>query len=283
VASLKCIPRWIGRRYKALRVPRTPPSRDTVTPPTGRVSLPPLWVRAFTAGGRPAVAVTVLLMCASGEHHLAVLAGWDSRLAWGMAAVLAAYAGIAAVVAGTRPRGVPGHRSAVLGAVLSLGLAMSAQPVSHMFVTGHWSAQPAAPVWLVWVVSCIPPLVLGHLLHLAATPLPRAGQRVTDMTAAVEAPLRGATGSRPPILGPSAMPVSIPVFVTPIVTKPRAVTAATKGALRTDEIADRFGVKPNTVVQWVKRGRMTPLAERDASGGYLFAPDATPTLAVATG
>src|SRR5688500_839238 len=84
--------------------PAVPPRRPRRSAPKS-----PLWVRAFTAGGRPMVAVIVMVMCAPGEHHLAVLAGWDSRLAWGMAAVLAAYAGIAAAVAGERRKGDPGH------------------------------------------------------------------------------------------------------------------------------------------------------------------------------
>lgn len=134
------------------------------------VTKSPLWVRAFVGGGRPLVAVVVMVMCAPGEHHLAVLAGWDSRLAWGMAAVLAAYAGIAAAVAGERRKGDPGHATAVAGAVVSLGLAMAAQPVSHLFVTGWLTAEPRPPWQLVVLVSCAPPLVLGHLLHLAATP-----------------------------------------------------------------------------------------------------------------
>ncbi|MFE5332540.1 hypothetical protein ACFRCG_39800 [Embleya sp. NPDC056575] len=277
MASQNRILRLITRGSPPRRVPPASPPRDTVTP------RPPLWVRAFTAAGRPAVAVTVLVMCAPGEHHLAVLAGWDTRLAWGMAAVLAAYAGIAAVVAGTRPRGAPGHRSAVAGAALSLGLAMSAQPVSHMFVTGHWTATPAAPVWLVWVVSCIPPLVLGHLLHLAATPVQRQVERrvtavTADATAAVTPPPPAAPAHRPAIHGPAAIPLSVPVVVTPRVT-----AAAPQRELTTAMIAERFKVKPNTVRQWVARGTLVPLPERDANGGYLFAPDATPKLTVATG
>lgn len=143
----------------------SPPGRRRATVPQS-----PLWVRGFVGGGRPLVAVIVMVMCAPGEHHLAVLAGWDSRLAWGMAAVLAAYAGIAAAVAGERRKGDPGHGTAAVGAVVSLALAMAAQPVSHLFVTGWLSAEPRPPWQLVVAVSCAPPLVLGHLLHLAATP-----------------------------------------------------------------------------------------------------------------
>ncbi|MEV0445837.1 hypothetical protein AB0I84_12960 [Streptomyces spectabilis] len=138
------------------------PTYDTPTP---------RWVSLLTDAGRPVVAAWVMIMCAPGEHHLGKLAGWSDTLAWGMAGVLAAYAGIAAAVASKRPKGAPGKTSAVAGAWLSLGTAMSAQPISHMFVTGHWTAEPRPPVWLVVAVSCIPPLVLGHLLHLAATPV----------------------------------------------------------------------------------------------------------------
>ncbi|KRV48795.1 hypothetical protein AQ490_23275 [Wenjunlia vitaminophila] len=163
--------------------------------PTPVVTVVPWWARAFTATGRPVVAVVVMIMCAPGEHHLGVLAGWDPVLAWGMAGVLAAYAGIAAVVATRRPKGAPGKRSAVVGAWLSLAAAMAAQPVSHLFVTGHWSASPRAPMWLVVAVSCVPPLVLGHLLHLAATPA-AVGRRTTADT-------------------PSSVPVVPPVPTTP--------------------------------------------------------------------
>ncbi|WP_282795161.1 hypothetical protein [Streptomyces sp. CC224B] len=143
----------------------------TSAPTTTYDTPTPRWVSLLTDIGRPVVAAWVMIMCAPGEHHLGKLAGWNDTLAWGMAGVLAAYAGIAAAVASKRPKGAPGKTSAVLGAWLSLATAMSAQPVSHMFVTGHWTAEPRPPVWLVVAVSCIPPLVLGHLLHLAATPV----------------------------------------------------------------------------------------------------------------
>lgn len=155
---------WLGLAHAKLTRSRPKRRRAVATQKS------PLWVRGFVGGGRPLVAVIVMVMCAPGEHHLAVLAGWDSRLAWGMAAVLAAYAGIAAAVAGERSKGDPGHRTAAFGAVVSLGLAMAAQPVSHLFVTGWLSAEPRPPWQLIVAVSCAPPLVLGHLLHLAATP-----------------------------------------------------------------------------------------------------------------
>lgn len=130
----------------------------------------PRWVTWFTDIGRPLSAIVVMVLCAPGERHLAELAGWGSTLSWGMAGLLVMYAGIAAVVATVRPKGAPGKRTAVLGAIVSLLLAMAAQPVSHYFVTGWMTAEPRPPFWLVTVVSCVPPFVMGHLLHLAADP-----------------------------------------------------------------------------------------------------------------
>lgn len=161
---------WIGTVRKRLLwevKPAAPPRGGT----RRRTGSAPAWVRAFVGIGRPAVTVTVMGMSAPGEHHLAVLAGYSERLAWGMAAVLAAYAGIAAVVAGQRPRHTAGHWTAVLGAAISLLLAMAAQPISHLFVTGWLTATPRPPIWLIVGVSCVPAFVLGHLLHLAATPV----------------------------------------------------------------------------------------------------------------
>lgn len=125
------------------------------------------WVRIILNVGRPVVAVFVLIMCAPGEHYLARLAGWSDWLAWGMPATLTAYAGIAAVVATKRPKGAPGKITAVAGAIVSVLLAMGAQPIAHLYqqqlITGHLFA-------LTIVVSCIPALVFGHLLHMAAVP-----------------------------------------------------------------------------------------------------------------
>lgn len=137
---------------------------------SGAMSGAPRWVRWFTDIGRPLSAIVVMVLCAPGERHLAELAGFGPLLSWGMAGLLVMYAGIAAVVATVRPKGAPGKRTAVLGAIVSLLLAMAAQPVSHYFVTGWMTADPRPPFWLVTIVSCIPPFVMGHLLHLAADP-----------------------------------------------------------------------------------------------------------------
>lgn len=188
----------------------------------------PWWVTALTDVGRPVVAAVVLVMCAPGEHHLGTLAGWGDKLAWGMAGVLAAYAGIAAAVASKRPKGAPGRFSAIVGAWLALAAGMSAQPVSHMFVTGHWSAEPAAPVWLVITVSCVPPLVLGHLLHLAATPIGAA------VPAAVNAPVTPVTGPAPAPVAPAADPAVPPtaaVVAPPMPAAPPVIYADARCAV----------------------------------------------------
>ncbi|GCD46133.1 hypothetical protein [Streptomyces paromomycinus] len=194
---MKLLPRNLWRRLtRSLRARRTAPLPSS----SARI---PWWASLFTDAGRPIVAVLVMVMCAPGEHHLGVLAGWDTRLAWGMASVLAAYAGIAAVVASRRPKGAPGKTSAVVGAWLALGAAMAAQPISHLFVTGHWSAKPHAPAWLVIVVSCVPPLVLGHLLHLAATPVPAPS---TSVDTEQETPVDEHADEEPATPAPAAPP-----------------------------------------------------------------------------
>lgn len=145
------------------------------------------WVKVILNVGRPVVAVIVLVMCAPGEHYLARLAGWSHWLAWGMPATLTAYAGIAAVVATKRPKKSPGKKTAVAGAIISVLLAMGAQPIAHLYqrelITGHQFA-------LTIVVSCIPALVFGHLLHMAAAPVgtTRAPDRIDHIAAAFEVP-----------------------------------------------------------------------------------------------
>jgi hypothetical protein len=233
---------WLGlARKRALWevkpafVPRGGPRR--------RQPAAPWWVRAFVALGRPVVTVTVLVLCAPGEHHLAVLAGWDSTLAWGMAAVLAAYAGLAAVVAAQRPKGSPGHVTAVLGAGMSLLLAMAAQPVSHLFVTGWFSADPRAPMWLVITVSCVPAPVLAHLLHMTAVPL----------------------------LAPVPAPEKVPAEPVP------------DGLLTTKEVAQRLGISASAVGSRVHRGTLVPVTRDPDLGNLFDPsqlPEQAPALTV---
>lgn len=237
----------------------------------------PWWVRWFTNAGRPVVAVVVLIMCAPGEHHLATLAGWDGRLAWGMAAVLAAYAGIAASVASNRPAGSPGKVSAVVGAFVSLGAAMAAQPVSHLFVTGWFSADPRPPAALVVVVSCVPPLVFGHLLHLAATPVERA----VETPAAPPVPAAETSHPRSVSLVPAwigAAPAGAPLLsIVPPDGETQRDAPETHRFLTTSEVAKRYGISVSTVRTWKDRGKISP-AFVDPTRGAMYDPETLPRL-----
>jgi hypothetical protein len=235
-------------------------------------------VRWFTNAGRPVVAVVVLVMCAPGEHHLAVLAGWDERLAWGMAAVLAAYAGIAASVASNRPAGAPGKVSAVVGAAVSLGAAMAAQPVSHAFVTGHLSSTPRTPLWLVIVVSCVPPLVFGHLLHLAATPVARPAETPAARQLVASVPHLVPTATR----WQDAVPPGVRLL--PLVPVPARDTETDRDArepqrfFTTEDVAKHYGITVSTVRTWKSRNKITP-AFVDPVRGAMYDPETLPSAA----
>lgn len=126
----------------------------------------PWWVTLMLDVGRPLVAVLILTMCAPGEHYLAVQAGWNERLAWGMPGALTAYAGIACVVATKRPKGSDGRRTAIWGAVMSVAAAMAAQPIAHLYGRTGLTWQEIS---LIIAMGVIPGAVFGHLLHLGAT------------------------------------------------------------------------------------------------------------------
>jgi hypothetical protein len=233
-------------------------------------------VRWFTNAGRPVVAVVVLIMCAPGEHHLAKLAGWDGRLAWGMAAVLAAYAGIAASVASNRPANSPGKASAVIGAFVSLGAAMAAQPVSHLFVTGWFSADPRPPAALVVVVSCVPPLVFGHLLHLAATPVARSAETSVEKTNPANETRPTTTILRVPSWG-AAVPAGAQLLPLAPLDETPETNPETHRFLTTSEVAAQYGISVSTVRTWKDRGKIKP-AFMDPARGAMYDPETLPRL-----
>ncbi|HWU23245.1 MAG TPA: helix-turn-helix domain-containing protein [Nocardioides sp.] len=260
--------------------------------PTPGRSTAPLWVRGLTAGGRPIVLGVALLMCAPGEYHLARNAGWHDPFSYGMPVVLSAYAGIAAAVASTRRTGDRGRWSAIIGACLALGLAMAAQVVSHLIGTGHLLADQ--PV-LIAVTSLVPPAVVGHLLHLAATP-PDTRQDAQDTEDA--APSRSVRSVRPV---PEVVPAGARLL--PLVARPRpTVTLEREDAqdadrtraleagtgedaddgpppepplMTSNDVARHYGITPSTVRNWVSAGRI-PVHSKDASGRNLFHPEQLP-------
>ena len=251
----------------------------------------PLWVRGLTAGGRPVVLGVALLMCAPGEYHLAETAGWADPFTYGMPVVLSAYAGIAAAVASTRRPGDRGRWSAIIGACLALGLAMAAQVVSHLITTGHVVAdQPL----LIAVTSLVPPAVVGHLLHLAASP-PETHQDTQD------APASPTVRSVPA----AADVVPAGARLLPLVPRPRpTVTLEREDAqdggrtleldagtdedtddgpppepplMTSNDVARHYGIDPSTVRSWVHAGRLT-VHSKDARGRNLFHPDQLPRV-----
>jgi hypothetical protein len=240
-------------------------------------------------------------MCAPGEYHLAETAGWDDPFTYGMPVVLSAYAGIAAAVASTRRRGDRGRWSAILGACLALGLAMAAQVVSHLITTGHVIAdQPM----LIAVTSLVPPAVVGHLLHLAASP-PDAHQDAQDVQ-----DVQDATAS-PAV--PSVLPVRevVPpgVRLLPITARPRPTVTLERDEqqdatgtpelppgtgqdaedyldeanqippqpplLNSAQVAERYGIEMSTVRSWVAVGRLTVHC-KGVGGRNLFHEDELP-------
>lgn len=166
--------------------PRTSPT------PSG-----PWYARLATSAGRPAVLAATLIMSMPGEYHVAKFAGWSDPWAYGMPFSLSAYAGIAAVVAATRPKGARGRVSATVGAAFAIVLALAAQVVAHLVNTGHMDHNQA---WLIAVTSMVPPAVLAHLLHLAATPTPTDAPS-TSVDTLADAPVVERV-EQPPILPP---------------------------------------------------------------------------------
>jgi hypothetical protein len=227
-------------------------------------------------------------MCAPGEYHLAETAGWDDPFTYGMPVVLSAYAGIAAAVASTRRAGDRGRWSAIIGACLALGLAMAAQVVSHLITTGHVIADQ--PV-LIAVTSLVPPAVVGHLLHLAASP-PDAYR---DAQGTEDAP-----DSTPvPSVPVSAIADTAAPAEPPIVTLEREEQQDADGTpelppgtdqdaedaddgpppepplMTSAQVAERYGIEMSTVRSWVAAGRLR-VHSKDARGRNLFHLDQLP-------
>ncbi|WP_236246481.1 hypothetical protein [Streptomyces sp. CC210A] len=140
----------------------------------------PWYAKAVFVAGRPLVLVAALVMSVPGEIRMAELAGWHGWITWLMPVSVSAYAACAAVISDVRRRAkAPGRVTATIGAGLALGLALSAQVVAHL-IDREYMATSAV---LVAVVSAVPPLVVAHMLHMAATPPASmtAEQRIAEL------------------------------------------------------------------------------------------------------
>lgn len=151
----------------------------------------PWYARTAATVGRPVVLLAALAMSAPGEYQLARLAGWDPSVAWLMPVTVSVYAAVAAVIAATRPKGVAGRGSALVGAGVALALALAAQVVAHLVTAGHMATSAA----LVAATSAVPPIVVAHMLHLAATPATSAPEEEPEAVAVEE----DVTGQEPAV------------------------------------------------------------------------------------
>ncbi|MFF3006340.1 hypothetical protein ACFVTF_26465 [Kitasatospora sp. NPDC057940] len=140
----------------------------------------PWYARVVFTAGRPIVLVAALVMSVPGEIRMAQIAGWHGWITWLMPVSVSVYAGAAAVISEHRRRiKAPGRVSATIGAGAALGLALAAQLVAHLFDQGYI----ATSGFLVAAVSAVPPLVVAHMLHMAATPESElsAAERIHDL------------------------------------------------------------------------------------------------------
>ena len=242
-------------------------------------TLSPWWVRATTSAGRPVVLASALIMSAPAEYHLARVAGFGDPYAFGMPLVLSSYAGIAAVVAANRPKGARGRGSAITGAGVALALAMAAQVVGHWPTTGHMNGNSG---WLVAIVSAVPPLVVGHLLHLAATPTEDAQDATAPEPAEPHMP--APQSRREPVIPADArlLPTLTRCGTRPADQDAEDVWQDTTDAdghphlITAAQVAEIVGVDPSTVRNWVSRG-LIAVARKDARGRNLFDPAALPS------
>lgn len=127
----------------------------------------PWYIGAVLYVAIPAAVLAALYMSIPGEIALAKTAGWSDRYAPAMPVCLSVYALAAGAISWYRRKmELPGQRTALLGGALALGLAMSAQSISHLIQQSYMTSSAG----LLVAVSCVPPLTIAHLVHMAETP-----------------------------------------------------------------------------------------------------------------
>jgi hypothetical protein len=127
----------------------------------------PWYIKAVLRLAIPAACLAALYLSIPGEVTLAKTAGWSAHYAPAMPVCLSVYALAAGAISQFRRKmQLPGERTALLGGVMALLLAMGAQSISHLIEQSYMGTS-----WgLVVAVSCVPPLVIAHLIHMAETP-----------------------------------------------------------------------------------------------------------------
>ncbi|MER5883055.1 hypothetical protein ABT160_04430 [Streptomyces sp. NPDC001941] len=127
----------------------------------------PWYIRGILYVALPAACVAALYLSIPGEIALAQTAGWSDRYAPAMPVCLSVYALAAGAIATYRRRmELPGQVTALAGSLMALMLAMSAQSISHLIAQDYVGSSAL----LVVAVSCVPPLTIAHLVHMAETP-----------------------------------------------------------------------------------------------------------------
>ncbi|WP_157876551.1 hypothetical protein [Streptomyces graminilatus] len=162
----------------------------------------PWYIKAVLYVAIPAAVLAALYLSIPGEVALARTAGWSERYAPAMPVCLSVYALAAGAISWYRRKmRLSGERTALIGGVLALVLAMSAQSISHLIEQSYMGTSAA----LVVAVSCIPPLVIAHLIHMAETPsevrsaseeLTEARETIKSLTTALVASESAALVSR---------------------------------------------------------------------------------------
>lgn len=130
-------------------------------------SATPWYIKGILYVALPAACLAALYLSIPGEVDLARTAGWSDRYAPAMPVCLSVYALSAGAIATYRRKmQLPGQVTALIGSVVALMLAMSAQSISHLIEQSYMEGSAL----LVVAVSCVPPLTIAHLVHMAETP-----------------------------------------------------------------------------------------------------------------
>lgn len=115
----------------------------------------------------PAACLAALYLSIPGEIAMARTAGWSENYAYAMPVCVSVYALAAAAIAAYRRKmQLPGQWTALIGAAMALVLAMCAQSIAHLISQDYMGTSAV----LVVAVSCVPPVVVAHLMHMAETP-----------------------------------------------------------------------------------------------------------------
>ncbi|MER6102441.1 hypothetical protein ABT115_08940 [Streptomyces sp. NPDC001832] len=127
----------------------------------------PWYLKGILYVALPAACLAALYLSIPGEVALAKTAGWSEHYAPAMPVCLSVYALSAGAIATYRRKmRLPGQMTALLGSLMALILAMSAQSISHLIEQSYMTTSAL----LVVAVSCVPPLTIAHLVHMAETP-----------------------------------------------------------------------------------------------------------------